>query len=193
MREKTRKNVEKSAKKHANPHFRDALCLNKKRAVFYSAKSRKNAPYSSYILSQQSKLRDIQQFLVPLQSVCQISCLVLEKRVPSINPKTGVKRFCSRILSLFVKLNQNYLVIQKETLDRDQASNLRVPVLLVFQGRSQLRIAVQHHSDINSALKQYQLSIWTYAKYLTYDKNHQILQNHDSRSKIQTWTTFRFT
>ncbi|CAL6010333.1 Hypothetical_protein [Hexamita inflata] len=40
---------EKSAKKHANTHFRAALCLNKKRAVLFSAKTRQNAPYLKLI------------------------------------------------------------------------------------------------------------------------------------------------
>ncbi|CAL6046782.1 Hypothetical_protein [Hexamita inflata] len=37
------------AKKHANSHFRAALCLNKKHAVLFSAKTRQNAPQQQYI------------------------------------------------------------------------------------------------------------------------------------------------
>ncbi|CAL6025942.1 Hypothetical_protein [Hexamita inflata] len=74
MREKTRKNVEKSAKKHANPHFRDALCLNKKRAVFYSAKSRKNAPYVEFFLQVRLVFFSLRfEFVFAFNEICCVS------------------------------------------------------------------------------------------------------------------------
>ncbi|CAL6100527.1 Hypothetical_protein [Hexamita inflata] len=100
MREKTQKFGNKR-EKHANQNFRDAPCLNKKRAVFYSAKSRKNAPQMQ--LTNLKTYCDMVYFGNRTKLACQLftirHIIILNKQVASgRNPnKCANSYMCSQI------------------------------------------------------------------------------------------------